>query len=87
MLKHNSLTAPKWMVNDETSARRQLHYVGAFFHFRHWVDFSTTGLRTMWGRDMRDDHILPDCMVRGWYCTIVGAVKYYYYLGVANRFS
>ena len=67
MLKHNSLTPPKWMVNDETSARRQLHYVGAFFHFRHWDDFSTTGLRTMWGRDMRDDHILPDCMVRGWY--------------------
>lgn len=29
-------------------SRRQLRYTAAFFHFRHWDDYASKGIRTRW---------------------------------------
>ena len=87
MLKHSSLAPGSWVINDESISRRQLHYVGAFFHFRHWDDFSTTGLRTMWNKDMKDEFILPSCMVNFMMCLLMLLRMRIYkvlFLGIAN---
>jgi hypothetical protein len=38
-----------WFVNDEMVARRQVIDEAAFFHFRHWDDYASTGISTTWG--------------------------------------
>lgn len=41
----------RWGANDEKLARRQFTASGAFFHFRHWDDYASTGIATEWGAD------------------------------------
>jgi hypothetical protein len=31
----------KWLTNDENIAKRQITKTAAFFHFRHWDDYSS----------------------------------------------
>ena len=65
---HSELVPAQWQVNKEEEARRQLHFVSCMFHFRHWDDYASKGIRTSWGVNSSDalqEQIqgLPSCMV------------------------
>jgi len=66
MEQHNALLPPQWQMNDEKISRRQLRYVSPMFHFRHWDDYGSSGVSTVWteeGVDGVQITDLPGCMV------------------------
>lgn len=52
-----------WFVNDEKLSRRQVIGTSAFFHFRHWDDYISSGLSTSWNMDVNSLNNEIGCMV------------------------
>jgi hypothetical protein len=66
MDRHSALKPAQWQINDEHVSRRQLHYVSPMFHFRHWDDYGSSGISTIWSADAQEAASvtgLPSCMV------------------------
>jgi hypothetical protein len=38
-----TLDGVNWQANDDRKSNRQMNSSAAFFHFRHWDDFCSTG--------------------------------------------
>eukprot|EP01031_Cornospumella_fuschlensis_P039271 gene39271-47792_t len=43
-----------WYKNDEMNAPRQVHDMGALFHFRHWDDFISTSQSVSWPHNEKE---------------------------------
>ena len=46
----------QWFINNDEVSHRGLHEEAAFFHFRHWDDFISKSISTIWSKSNSNQH-------------------------------